>query len=158
MLHMWWSSEAMIVLSIFAILWCCAYGYTLTQPGFESKWIHLSYQKMYRGEIWRMFTASFFHIDVVHLLYDLIILFSLSTMENNKGSIFFHRSVLSNISDNYYFTGDGLSHIDQRFTSYYTNTKLDMLNGFFLSPYRFVNSTIFLCQHNCIYIISWFTN
>ncbi len=79
----------MIVLSIFAILWCCAYGYTLTQPGFESKWIHLSYQKMYSGEIWRMFTASFFHIDVVHLLYDLIILFSLSTMENNKGSIFF---------------------------------------------------------------------
>ena len=79
----------MIATLTLATLWCIFYCTTYHRT-FHSNRIHLNYRTfLLKGELWRLFTSCFYHIDGVHLLFDLLILFSLLPMEAALGSVLF---------------------------------------------------------------------
>ena len=79
----------MIVPIGIAIVWTLLYLSTY-HAAFDATKIYLNYRFLFHnGELWRTITSTFFHIDIVHLFYDLILLFSLTQMASIMGSLAF---------------------------------------------------------------------
>ena len=83
----------MIISILLTISFIGLYVYTYHST-FSSERICINYKCVItNGELWRTFTGPFFHTDIVHVLYDVVIIQSLSsTMERDIGSLQFLKS------------------------------------------------------------------
>jgi GlpG protein len=95
------------------------------------------------GQIWRVFTPMFIHFGILHVAFNMMWLFQLgSLIENRQGTLFFALLVLtisggSNLAQ-YFVSGPsfgGMSGVVFGLFGYiWTKMKFDPLSGYFIDP------------------------